>query len=395
MLNYVCQLIMARVLSVDSYGTINTIFSFMMIMTVPGSTLTMIVAKYYAADKQPKWGYLKQQLKTVVGIMIIAFVMLLALHKILAQILAIYNNYVLIMGFVLAVLGYFQPLYLGVFSGNKKFLLVGVYSLFVPLYKIVAVLVAQIMSPVDINRLYIVLLTMIIGTILMAIYGQIKSGKIIDKKNDCGCIKRTYTKDDINTLFLNISVMFYMNIDLLVVRFYGNSQESGLYSAVLLFGRVIYYFATTLGTMLLPSVAESGISGNAKNKILKRALFSMMVFAVVCMIPINILKEELILFLYGRAYIQATQYVIYASVISLALSLFTIIINYVVGSGKTRHASIVMAVVDILLLGCVCIFKSVTTILILIGVIGLLGTGVIYCIIRFEDNHPKRYSKMM
>lgn len=112
-------------------------------------------------------------------------------------------------------------------------------------------------------------------------------------------------------------------------------------------------------------------------------------------LPINILKEELILFLYGRAYIQATQYVIYASVISLALSLFTIIINYVVGSGKTRHASIVMAVVDILLLGCVCIFKSVTTILILIGVIGLLGTGVIYCIIRFEDNHPKRYSKMM
>ena len=59
-LNYLCQLVLARVLSVESYGTVNTIFSFMMIVAVPGTTLTMVVAKYYASGcgKEGKRQYL-------------------------------------------------------------------------------------------------------------------------------------------------------------------------------------------------------------------------------------------------------------------------------------------------------------------------------------------------
>lgn len=47
-LNYVCQLLMAQVLSVESFGTVNTIFSFMLIVSVPGTALTMTASKYYA-----------------------------------------------------------------------------------------------------------------------------------------------------------------------------------------------------------------------------------------------------------------------------------------------------------------------------------------------------------
>lgn len=387
-LNYLCQLIMARVLSVESYGTVNTIFSFMMIIAVPGTTLTMVVAKYYAGNEHQKWAYLIQQLKVVCGLTVSVFLILLLIQRYIKQILDINDEIVLMFAFILAALGYFQPLYSGVFSGNKKFILVGIYSLFIPLYKIIAVFLAKIISNEDEQRLYIVLFSMVIGTIVTAIYGQMKSSRLTGDRENFQKKGSLYSKEDFSALFLNISLMFYMNIDLLVVRSYDRT-ESGLYSSVLLFGRIIYYFATTLGTILLPSVAEKNMTMKEKNRILTRTLFLMLFFALLCMVPINILKRKLILLLYGEAYLEAEKYVIFATIISLALSLLTIIINYVVGTGKTKNASIIMFLVDILLIGSFFIFDSVEMILIIVGMIGLLGTCIAFLVLKLEERNEK------
>lgn len=387
-LNYLCQLIMARVLSVESYGTVNTIFSFMMIIAVPGTTLTMVVAKYYAGNEHQKWAYLIQQLKVVCGLTVSVFLILLMIQKYLKQILDINDEIVLMFAFILAALGYFQPLYSGVFSGNKKFILVGIYSLFIPLYKIIAVFLAKIISNEDEQRLYIVLFSMVIGTIATAIYGQMKSSRLIGDRENFLKKGSLYSKEDFSALFLNISLMFYMNIDLLVVRSYDRT-ESGLYSSVLLFGRIIYYFATTLGTILLPSVAEKNMTMKEKNRILTRTLLLMLFFALLCMVPINILKRTLILLLYGEAYLEAEKYVIFATIISLALSLLTIIINYVVGTGKTKNASIIMFLVDILLIGSIFVFDSVEMILTIVGIIGLLGTCIALLVLKSEERNEK------
>lgn len=387
-LNYLCQLIMARVLSVESYGTVNTIFSFMMIIAVPGTTLTMVVAKYYAGNEHQKWAYLIQQLKVVCGLTVSVFLILLLIQRYIKQILDINDEIVLMFAFILAALGYFQPLYSGVFSGNKKFILVGIYSLFIPLYKIIAVFLAKIISNEDEQRLYIVLFSMVIGTIVTAIYGQMKSSRLTGDRENFQKKGSLYSKEDFSALFLNISLMFYMNIDLLVVRSYDRT-ESGLYSSVLLFGRIIYYFATTLGTILLPSVAEKNMTMKEKNRILTRTLFLMLFFALLCMVPINILKRKLILLLYGEAYLEAEKYVIFATIISLALSLLTIIINYVVGTGKTKNASIIMFLVDILLIGSFFVFDSVEMILIIVGMIGLLGTCIAFLVLKLEERNEK------
>ena len=51
-INYVCQILMTRVLSIEAFGTINTIFSFMLIVSVPGTSLTMMVSRFYAISKE-------------------------------------------------------------------------------------------------------------------------------------------------------------------------------------------------------------------------------------------------------------------------------------------------------------------------------------------------------
>ncbi|HJF39280.1 MAG TPA: oligosaccharide flippase family protein [[Clostridium] spiroforme] len=386
-LNYLCQLVLARVLSVESYGTVNTIFSFMMIVAVPGTTLTMVVAKYYASsyDEKSKRQYLMKQLKAVMILTVVVFFILCIGKNNFGKILSIDDTFVLMMAFILAALGFFQPLYSGVFSGNKRFILVGIYSMFIPLYKLIAVGGAYISSQNDNYRLYMVLLIMLGGVIVTALFGQYESQKIVKK---CGmelCKERLYSFEDLNTLILNISLMLYMNIDLLSVRYIGNDTESGLYSSALLFGRIIYYFATTLGTILLPSVADPSVDEEGRRKTLNRALSLVIIFALICILPINIFKDFLIRVLYGTDYLLAAKYVIYVSIISISLSVCTILVNYVVGIARAKNATRIMCVMDVLLIIAVFVANSVKNSLIAICTIGIIGAVTIYIVEYREE----------
>lgn len=386
-LNYICQLVMARVLSVESYGTVNTIFSFMLIIAVPGTTLTMIVAKYYASDNRLFGNrfFLKKQIMNVIILTGAISVILLILSGYLSRILSISDKYVLIFAILLASFGFFQPLYSGVFSGNRCYILVGIYSLFIPLYKIIAIIIAYVYTLNDILRLYVVLTLMFIGVVITAVYGHIKSYSLLHKEEtNIHSDGTLYSRDDLHTLFLNLSIMLYMNIDVLVVRYYGNETESGLYGAALLFGRIIYYFATTMGTILLPSVANVSSTNAEKMKIFNKAIILMILFAGSCMIPINLMKTVLIGILYGENYTNATKYVFVVSLISLSLSIYTIMVNYVVGVGRTKKPTIIMLGVDIVLIIAANIVSDLNMLLYIIATIGLLGSIFIYMLERCD-----------
>lgn len=398
-LNYLCQIIMARVLTVESFGTINSIFSFMMIIAVPGATLTMIVAKYYASvdektTEDDKKKYLYKRTKAVTALTVVVFVMLLIFQKPIGHILSIGDISVIILAFILASLGFYQPLYSGVFSGKRCFVLVGAYSLLIPLYKIISIIISYMATTDDRIRLYITLFIMVIGTIITALIGQWKAvGNIyIINKEKTG---RLFGKEDISALILNISLMLYMNIDLLSVRYHGRGDESGLYSSVLLFGRIIFYFATTLGTILLPSAANNSITEEEKTKTLNKTLIMMIVFALVCIIPINLGKNIIINILYGRDYLAAAKYVKYVCLISLSLCIYTILVNYVIGLGKTKCATYVMVAVDIAIVLIAFCLTDVSAILVGIGVVGLIGAIAIYLWeIYFRSNRSRKGSKL-
>lgn len=384
LLNYVCQIFMAKVLSVESFGTINTIFSFLLIVGVPGTTLTMIVAKKFAeTDEQnvnSKRSYMGSLLKYIIILSVIVFLGCVLLNGPLSKVLAITDIIVLLFAFALGALSFFHPIYSGVFSGNKSFILVGVYSLLIPIYKIISIFVAKVLSDNDVVRLYVMLFVMILGNIAVAIMGQVKTKellgpfKIFQKHDSDFKLKHA----EINTFILNVCLMFYMNIDLLAVRFRGSAEASGLYSSVLLFGRIIYYFSTTLGTILLPMVTSVKEDHDSATKLLNKTMAMMSAFSIVCLGGIYFLGDFAIALLFGEAYLGAHGYVMYVGVISVALSLCTILVNYLVGVEKTKLAATTMIVIDIIIVGLVALITNVELLLACIGGLGVVGALLLY-----------------
>lgn len=390
-LNYICQLAMARVLSVESFGTVNIIFSFLLVIGVPGTTLTMVAAKYYAeleidAEQELRVGFIVKVIRYISILAVMVFIVCIIFIKPISNILSIKNIYVLLYAFILGALSFYQPLYSGVFSGNSCFVLVGIYSLCIPIYKIVSVIAAAFYTNDDLLRLYVVLFVMVLGTILTALAGNWQAAKIVGrfsvKKKVVFRIQ--YNLNDINTLVMNVCLVIYMNIDLLVVRYFGDDKESGLYSSVLLFGRVIYYFSTTLGTILLPMAVASKNKKSQQIKLLNRTIGIMIIFILLCNVPFNVLGKIFIQFLYGNHYLEAQKYVKYISLISAALSINSILVNYLVGIGKTRFVTVFMLIINSVIGILISLNSNIEIILMGIGVSGLAGAILIYAVTIFQ-----------
>lgn len=384
-LNYVCQLLMAQVLSVESFGTVNTIFSFMMIVSVPGTTLTMTASKYYAQLSQDcqdseRTGFIVRVFRYVTFASAVFFVLCIGAMHPLSQVLSIVDAAVLILMSALSALSLYQPLYTGVFAGNKQFILVGLYALTIPIYKILSVIAAKILFVNDWQRLYTILAAMIVGTILTALVGHYGAKRVLGKFSVLQRSEHSIkiTSKSINVLILNICLMVYMNIDLLAVRYYGGKGESGLYSSVLLFGRVIYYFATTLGTILLPLVAARQNKREQQKRMFRKMMGLLVIFMALCVGFFNVGGGFLIELLYGNSYMGAQPYVKYVSLISVALSICTVLIHYLVGVDRTRFAACTMAAINGIIFVLIVLESDIKVILTGIGMIGLGGAILIY-----------------
>lgn len=384
LLNYVCQLLLAKVLSVEGFGTINTIFSFLLIVGVPGTTLTMVVAKKYA-EKNDSFGV--EERKTYIGTLIkylliagaVLFVIGLFFSKLLKVVLAIDDMIVLGLALFLGALGFFQPTFSGVFSGNKRFVLVGIYSLCIPLYKIASIFFGRIISKDDTTRLYIILLFMVLGTIAVAGYGYKKTKHILGEVSlfSKERVEFSITKEEINILIINIGLMVYMNVDLLLVRFYGAPEESGLYSAVLLFGRVIYYFSTTLGTILLPKVAAQKDNSKEITKLLGRTIGLLLLFAMLSVIAIYVFGPLALKILFGAEYIGAQKYFFYVVMISISLSICTVLINYLVAIENTTYAMVTLIVMNLFIFIFAIFVSRIEILLSFVVIVGVLGTTIL------------------
>lgn len=325
-LNYLCQILMGRFLSVSNYGFINTVFSLTLLFSVIGSTGSMILSKTISEGKVN----ISYKLLKLINILFLIFTLL---------IFVCYPYFFSKIDFILYILAalcitssIYPIVFQGLYGGLGKFLPLGLYTLIVPIIKIIAIIFLLLFKTK--YSLNLVLISIILGNVLSIIVGYIVLYKNINKLNQDDLKKNIYEYSTI--FFTNIFLMFLMNIDVLFLSVFYNKTTTGYYSSVLVFGKMIYYFVTALVTVLLPIISKNNTNKNYVKNLLFRSLLLTFILSVICLIPINLFGKTFLNILFGTKYDNAVQYIKYASLISLSYSLNMIILNYLVGINKAK-----------------------------------------------------------
>ena len=377
-LNYLYQTFASGVININEYGTLNTIFSFMGIVAVPGAALTMISARELAlveenGDNQE--GFVYAIRKKIIIFSFFVIITGLVCQRIISSLLKIDQKEIIILTVICAGLGYFHPFYSGCLSGKKRFLLLGLYGLLIPIYKLVGLLFANMMNKEI--RLSICLVSIIFGSIITAFIGNyFVVGKHIHRKNN---LAHNYTinyKEWFDPFIVNLCFTIFVNADILIVRRVGLEESSGLYSSIMLFGRLVYYSSVSIGTVIIPYAAT--IRDTEDDTFLNRIV---LITGAICAIGLGtfwLVSEKVIGLIYGNEYIAAVGYVPYVCLISFSVAIMTVLINFLIGRNSIKNTKrILLGLVFVIILIALCA-KSVHSALLYLGISGCIADMLIY-----------------
>ena len=369
-LNYGSQLLMGRFFSITNYGIINTIFSLILIVSVLGNTSSMLLSKTIAEDLKNAREISYKILKIVNISCIVLAIVFCFMIPILKNIIT--NNYIVIVLTILCLITSIYPIvFQGVLGGLQKFIKLGMYTLIIPVTKLLGLIFISFLSLNGEYELYIILSSIILGNILSIIIGVILIQKLDDDEEsvDIFSIWKSYKL----VLYANVYLMVLMNIDILYLSTFESKRITGLYSSVLMFGKMVYYCVTAIVTVMLPMISKNKKDKSYVNNILSNTIIFTIIFSILLLIPVNIFGQFFIKIIYGIKYLEAVKYLKYSSLISVSYSINLILLNYLVGVNKIEFIKNTMLIGILVLMLLLLIFRNITYIsLLLIFIVNLI-----------------------
>ena len=332
-INYLCQILMGKFFSISNYGVINTIFSLTVIISVIGTTASMVLSKTISENKKNSSSISLTILKIVNFVCLILFIFSMSVSPFLINILD-WDYVVIVLAIISLITSIYPIVYQGIFGGMGKFVSLGLYTLIIPFIKVLCMFLIIIFKITGILEIHLILISIIFGNFLSYAIGYLITKKNLNtKKLEINSIKHIWN-DYKDIFYANILTMFLMNVDILYLSFYYDSETIGLYSSVLIFGKMIYYFVTALVTVMLPLVSKNKNDTRYVDKMLYKTLTYTLILTILFLIPTNIFGKNILNIVFGTKYDPAIVYIKYASLISLSYSLNLIILNYLVGINK-------------------------------------------------------------
>ncbi len=349
-LNYLFQIIMGGLLDVEDYGRLSALLSIIAILSVISGVMTMVTAKYTVEyvhhERLHRLRYLFISILKVIAVFAGAILLLgIVFSSVISRELKIGNDILVIATVIASVVSLFTSVVLGILQGLKRFFHFGMTSFLAILGKF-AFGIALVLIGL---QLYGPITAIILGMFISFGYGifQIRS-QIIRPENDGPepFPKQMFFRFVGKVIVIQVCISLITNGDILLVKYFFSEQEAGIYSSAMMIGKISLYAATAIVAALFPMTMEKVVKGVGAKRLLFKSLLYSGGIAVLCALVLNLFPDFIINILYGQKYLSSAPLLLPISSLVIPVTIFTILMNYQMATGKTR-------VLSITLIGCI------------------------------------------
>lgn len=354
--NYLFQIVMGNMMTVEDYGTVNTVMGIVGVLSVPTTIVTMISARYIAmGDAEESEEDIAEVLRvmfTFVGIVsgILIIVGVLGAGKISGMFNLKTNIYV-VGAFGLAVVNLINSVSAGTLQGLKKFFPYGVQTVLVSGGKLIFSVILVYLG----WRVLGVMLS-VAGGILMAIFYGIKHiglyiKKAIKYKGTGNINTKEFVKYAAGTIVAQGCIIAFTNGDILLVKAYFTDEQTGIYSSSMVIGKIAMYLTTAIVAALFPMAVEKFQKGEDTIGLFKKALFYGGGMTTACAIGMVVFGKYVIGILFGARYENAIEYLPYVCMYVVPLTFLTICMNYQLAVGKAKVFALLLFIAVVVTVG--------------------------------------------
>lgn len=361
---YLYHLFMGRLLIPADYGVLQSLLSLSNILNVPLVTLNTVVAKFvstYVGKNEPgKIASLYYQIRRALFvILLIGGCLFLLLTNIIMNFLHL-DTWVNVLILDLA-------LFLGLVNILNRATLQGL-ALFIPLT------IAQFIE--SYGKLILGVIAVLLGWRVPGAFGAFVvvifvsyafMVKILRKKLGNFTYHplpvRAMGRYAIPSALMTVGVTALYNTDVILVRHYLSSYEAGLYAALSVLGKIIFFGTAPVTTTMFPLVSEAHAKGERYHRIFLLSLIFLLAIAGAATIIFTLVPALIMRIMIGAQYLDAAPYLTQFSIFLSLCSVIFLLANFFLSIHRTRAVYVVIAGAIVQAVAIVAYHASISTII--------------------------------
>jgi O-antigen/teichoic acid export membrane protein len=327
-INYLFHLLMGRMLGPIDYGILASLISLISLLGIPFSPLSLVVVKYVSTLRGKGelgmvsyfYSWISRKI-TIFGLS--ASLLLLFFSSWISSFVHLQSNLLVVLIIFFNLIGVFQIVPGATLQAFLRFGLISGLGIINTVLKLgIAVLLVLVGGRVF-GAVFALLVSSLVGYFLMvfsvrrllvkpAIGDGIETGEII--------------KYAIPVFFSTVAFTSLYTSDVLLVRHFLSAQEAGFYAALSTLGKIIFFAAGPVISVMFPLISEYHANGKKYLNLLTLSLCLVLAICLVISLIYFLFPKVMVNLLFGSQYLSAAPYLylfaLFLSLYSLS-SLFT------------------------------------------------------------------------
>lgn len=338
--NYLFQIFTGNLMSVEDYAVLNTLVSLYALFCMPNTIISLICAKFFAEinSEEEKGAIIKTLMLLVEVVIALIVVVGVIITPLLGSGFGIDNYSYLIVVIAMSVVSIIYYLAYGILQGMQNFVRMGIQSFIASFLKFALTIVFLILG----MRIFGALAGILIGTIIAMIYGIYPLRESVVEAFKTKKRKKipNFVKFIIGNFIAQGCIIAYTNGDILLIKYYFDSSEAGVYSSAMVIGKIAMYVSTAVVATLFPMVITKKKLGESTKSLFLKALLYGGGASVICSVLMILLGDYVIGIMFGERYAQAVGYLSSVCIYVVPLTFNVILMNYLIALDKLKHFSI-------------------------------------------------------
>jgi O-antigen/teichoic acid export membrane protein len=325
---YLYHLLMGRMMSTSQYGELQSLISLSNILTIPlvavNTTMVTVVSKLKGKNEEGKIFYLHRRLSRMFFLLlVIGGGIFFIFKRPIFQLLHIDSlpNFILLD--IAIFFGLLQMLNRSMLQGLAKFshfvvahiiesygkLLFGIISVYIGLQ-----------TPGAFGAFIIA------GAVTYIYTEHILQRLFRQKKQELTKVPlRSLIKNSFESFFMTVNMIALFNVDVVLVRYFLPPEQSGMYAALSVLGKIIYFGTAPVANTMLPLISEAHAQGKAYHRTFLTSLLLIFALSGCIVLGYSLFPEFIIKLLIGVKYIEASKYLMLFSIFISLCSLINLL----------------------------------------------------------------------
>ncbi|MEK6873863.1 MAG: oligosaccharide flippase family protein [Nanoarchaeota archaeon] len=329
-LNYFFHFAMARMLPIEQYGILVTLYSIIYILAVFTESIQLVITKYTTGKNE---GEIKNLVKKSSAksfkISLLLFFVYLIISIPLSIVLKIEYPLVALTG-VIIFSSFLLPITRGALQGQKRFGTLGFNMISEALIKLSSAIFLVLIG----WMVYGAVIATLLGTYFSLLISFV-SLKDIFKTKEIKSKNIGIYAYSAPVFVAIIAVIVFYSIDVIIAKIFFSAEIAGYYAVASMISKVIFFGTQPISKAIFPISSESK-DGERRKKIFKYALLFLGGLIIAGLLVVYLFPGLLIKIFSGRDIPQITNILILPAIATSLISLANLNILYKLSQGKVR-----------------------------------------------------------